>query len=105
MKSEKRVSTAEREAHRLVKNNFRIDESGATVYHNYYLRYQLIDSEDKSISAANLPAVLRAVEDNERRQPSAEDIELWLGNSVLMQTRTASEIMGASPSAEPTSAD
>ena len=63
------------------------------------------DSDNKSISAANIPAVLRAVEDNEREKPSAEDIDLWLSKSGLMQIRTASEKRGASPSAEPTSTD
>ena len=43
--------------------------------------YSLNDSVNNRISAANLPGVLRAVEDNERRQPSAEDIKLWLCNN------------------------
>ena len=63
------------------------------------------DSDNKSISAADLPAVLRAVEGNEREKPSAEDIELWLSNSSLMQIAIKLEKRGASPSAEPTSAD
>ena len=81
MKSERRVSAAENEAHRLVIKNFQRKDYGTSLYHNYYLRYPLIDSEDKSISAANLSVVLRAVEDNERQQPSAENIRLWLCNS------------------------
>ena len=75
------MSAAENEAHRLVIKNFQRKDYGTSLYHNYYLRYQLIDSEDKSISAANLPAVLRAVEDNEREKPSAEEIKLRLCNS------------------------
>ena len=48
-----------------------------------YLRpvYRLTDSEQKSISAVNLPAVLREVESNERSQQTAKDIKLRLGNS------------------------
>ena len=42
--------------------------------------YPLNDSDNKSISAADLPAVLRAVEDNEREQPSAKEIILQLCN-------------------------
>ena len=67
--------------------------------------YPLNDSDWKSISAANLPAVLREVEGNERKQPSAEDIELGLCKIALMQGTIALNIRGASPSAEPTSAD
>ena len=63
------------------------------------------DSAHKSISADNLSAVLRAVEDNEREKPTAEEIKLWLGSSGLMQIETVLERRGASPSAEPTSAD
>ena len=76
MENNQQVSTAESEAHRLVKKSFEKVKSGPTVYHNYYLRYPLNDSEYESISAADLPAILRAVEDNERKQPTAEEIQL-----------------------------
>ena len=59
--------------------------------------YPLNDSDSESISAANLPAVLREVEGNEREQPSAEDIRLWLCNSGLMQLKITSEKRGVSP--------
>ena len=42
--------------------------------------YALNDSGYESISAGDLPAVLREVEGNERKQPSAEDIKLRLCN-------------------------
>ena len=75
------MPTAENEARSLIKSNFRRIKSASSVTHVYDLSTLLIDSERKCISAANLPAVLRAVEDNEREQPSAENIRLWLGNS------------------------
>ena len=71
MENNQQVSTAESEAHRLVKKSFEKVKSGPTVYHNYYLRYPLNDSEQKCVSAANLPDVLREVEDNEVKRPSA----------------------------------
>ena len=63
------------------------------------------DSANRIVSAANIPAVLRAVEDNERSHPTAENIGLWLCNSGLMQIAITSKGRSASPSAEPTSAD
>ena len=59
--------------------------------------YPFNDSANKIVSAADLPAVLRAVEDNERIQPSAKDIQLWLSNIALIQVKTASEGRDASP--------
>ena len=51
--------------------------------------YSLTNSESQSISAANIPAVLREVENNEGEQRTEENIELLLCNSRLMQMETA----------------
>ena len=67
--------------------------------------YSLTNSESQSISAANIPAVLREVENNEGEQRTEENIELLLCNSCLMQMETGSERRGAPSSVKPTLAD
>ena len=80
MEKETEVPTVESEAHRLVKSNFRKVDSGSSAIHVYKLRTHWMIQKKKNISAANLSAVLREVEDNEREKSSAEEIKLWLGN-------------------------
>ena len=76
------IPTAENKVRSLIKSNFRLIKYASSVTHVYDLSTLLIDSERKCISAANLPAVLREVEDNERRQRTAEDIDFWLCNCI-----------------------
>ena len=63
------------------------------------------NSEQKSIYEADLPAVHREIEGNEGKQTPTEKIELWLCKYDCMQMETKSDRRGASPSAEPNSAD